>query len=288
MTRIDQFESVFKSAVKTVFSYEELRFASGLVVTDLEKDAASAFGERVRGFLTGLGLPPRLTWRDVHGGEFRSAEDLLELVEREAPDLICTYRTLHSDSWKWGHTLGEHLDVLTQVAHPPVLLLPHPGGEWFEKALAAVSGRSVVMAMTDHLTGDHRLVNCAILFTGSGGQLHLTNIEDRATFERYMDTISKIATIDTEQAREAILEQLLKEPRDYTASCRTACEDHGIEVEIEETALLGEHLAEYRRLVDSKGVQLLVLNTKEADQLAMHGLAYPLAVELNHVPMLLL
>ncbi len=184
--------------------------------------------------------------------------------------------------------MGEHLDVLTQVAHPPVLLLPHPGGDAFEKAVAAVSGRSVVMAMTDHLTGDHRLVNCAILFTGAAGRLHLTNIEDKATFDRYIDTISKIASIDTDETRETLLEQLLKEPRDYIGSCRKACEDQGIRIEIEETVLLGEHLAEYKRLVEGKGVQLLVLNTKDADQLAMHGLAYPLAVELNHVPMLLL
>ena len=35
-------------------------------------------------------------------------------------------------------------------------------------------------------------------------------------------------------------------------------------------------------------VDLLVLNTKDDDQLAMHGLAYPLAIELREIPLLLL
>ncbi len=291
MTRIDQFESVFKSATKTVFSYEEINLTSGLVVTDLDESTASAFGDRVRGFLAALGLSGARTWRDVHGAEFQSSEVLLELVEEESPDLICTYRTLHSGTWKRGYTLGEYIDVLTQVAPQPVLLLPHPAsGEVIERALAPRSSgaQSVVMAMTDHLTGDHRLVNFALLFTGSKGKLHLTNIEDRGTFERYMDTISKISSIDTGDARETILAQLLKEPHDYIASCRRACEDHGLEIDIEETVSVGAHLVEYKRLIEAKEVRLLVLHTKDADQLAMHGLAYPLAVELNHVPMLLL
>ena len=33
---------------------------------------------------------------------------------------------------------------------------------------------------------------------------------------------------------------------------------------------------------------LLVMHTKDEDQLAMHGLAYPLAIEVRTVPLLLL
>ena len=48
------------------------------------------------------------------------------------------------------------------------------------------------------------------------------------------------------------------------------------------------YMPEDRRLIDEHKVDLLVMNSRDEDQLAMHGLAYPLAVELNHVPMLLL
>ena len=44
-----------------------------------------------------------------------------------------------------------------------------------------------VMVMTDHLTGDSRLVNFAVRFTEPDGTLFLTHIEDDAVFDRYVD-----------------------------------------------------------------------------------------------------
>ncbi len=51
---------------------------------------------------------------------------------------------------------------------------------------------------------------------------------------------------------------------------------------------MAERIEEYRRLVEDQRVDLLVLNTLDGDQLAMHGQAYPLAVELRAVPLLML
>ena len=59
-------------------------------------------------------------------------------------------------------------------------------------------------------------------------------------------------------------------------------------MEITETVDLGLHVDAYRQLVRSQGIELLVMNTKEKGQLAMHGLAYALAVEVNEIPLLLL
>jgi hypothetical protein len=47
-------------------------------------------------------------------------------------------------------------------------------------------------------------------------------------------------------------------------------------------------LGEYRRLITEHRVDLLVFNTLDDDQLAMHGLAYPLAAELRQIPLLML
>ena len=46
--------------------------------------------------------------------------------------------------------------------------------------------------------------------------------------------------------------------------------------------------SEYKRLIDEHAVDLLVLNTKDEDQLAMHGIAYALAVEMRQIPLLML
>ncbi len=47
-------------------------------------------------------------------------------------------------------------------------------------------------------------------------------------------------------------------------------------------------MKDYLKHIDEKQVDLLVLNTKDGDQLAMHGLAYPLAVEVRQIPLLML
>ncbi len=62
----------------------------------------------------------------------------------------------------------------------------------------------------------------------------------------------------------------------------------GANVTIEHLVVFGHHLSEYKRLIDEHAVDLLVLNTKDEDQLAMHGIAYALAVELREIPLLML
>ena len=54
---------------------------------------------------------------------------------------------------------------------------------------------------TDHLEKEHRLVNYAAAIVRPGGTLYLAHVESRQAFDRYLDAISKIPTIDTEDAR---------------------------------------------------------------------------------------
>ena len=286
MTKIDQFESAFRSAAKEVFSYEPIGIDSVLVVTDLEEYPARQFGDQVRQLLSGVESLASTAWQVVHGGEFASVRDLLDLVEKHRPGLICTYRNLHSEAWKWPFTLGDHLEVLTQATTTPVLVLPHPEAQ--KASDHAMENTDMVMAMTDHLTGDSRLVNFAVAFTEPQGRLWLTHIEDAAVHERYIEVISKIDTIDTDDAREAIHDQLLKEPHDFIRSCREVLAQQGLSIQVEEIVTMGYHLKEYEKLVEEHKVDLLVLNTKDEEQLAMHGMAYPLAVELRMIPLLML
>jgi hypothetical protein len=51
---------------------------------------------------------------------------------------------------------------------------------------------------------------------------------------------------------------------------------------------MGHFLSDYQQHIQEQEIDLLVLNTKDDDQLAMHGLAYPLAVELRTLPLLML
>ena len=286
MTNVDQFESMFRSASREVFRHERVNIESVLVVTDRDEQQAKLFGDQVRRFLSVVSDNENTHWRDVHGSEFQTAGELLNVVESAAPDLICTYRNLHSTAWKWPYSLGTHVDLLTQHMNVPVMLLPHPQAE--RSAEHAIENTDRVMAIADHLTGDDRLVNHAARYTDNGGTLWLTHVEDEATFQRYIETISKIPAIDTDEAREAVRRQLLKEPEDYIAGCVEVLQNAGNHVKVEHLVVFGHHLSEYKRLIEQHEVDLLVMNTKDEGQLAMHGMAYALAVELRQIPLLML
>ena len=282
--KVDQFESIFRSAAKTRFEYSAVQVESVLVVSDRDERAASEFGDRVRSRLAVLERGENIRWRVVHGGEYDSVPALLELVETERPDLICTYRHLHSDSWQWPYTLGEYIDVLTQVTSTPIIVLPHPE----RQPVDAVRGTKVVMAMTNHLVGDHALVNWAARFTDEGGRLVLSNVEDDSALDRFIEAVGRIPSIDTDTTRIAIEDRLERDVRDFMLSCSEEIVRAALPISVESVVAHGHHLSEYTRLVEEHRAELLVMHTKDEDQLAMHGLAYPLAIEVRSIPLLLL
>ena len=52
------------------------------------------------------------------------------------------------------------------------------------------------------------------------------------------------------------MKQLLKEPHDYVESFKAACQEHGVDVSIEETIVLGDHLSEYKRRQAPPGIKI--------------------------------
>ncbi len=285
VSKIDQFESAFRAASKSVFEYRPVEIRSALIITDLGKYEAGRLGSTIQQFLRVIDGDD-VVWRVVHGEEFGTVPKLLELIEAARPDLMITYRHLHSESWQWPYTLGEYVDVLTQVTTTPVIVLPHPEAQ--RASEHALQRTSCVMAMTDHLVGDHRLVNWGVRFTEPEGRLQLAHVQDEAAFEGFMEVIGRISSIDTDAARRDIMERLLDEPRDYIESCRATLDEARVPVTVESIVTIGHRLREYERLIDEHEVDLLVFNTKDEDQLAMHGLAYPLAIELRQIPLLML
>jgi nucleotide-binding universal stress UspA family protein len=284
MAKLDSFESAFRSADKPVYKYSRIAIERVLAVTDLADPEAAGFNHAVREFLSVLG--DSLDWRQLGAEDFQSVGELLDQVEEQAPDLIVTYRHLRSNAWHWPHGMGEFLDVLTQATRIPVLVLPHPEAA---RALPhAVSNTDCVMAITDHLTADARLVDFALGFTAPSGKCWLTHVESQRQFEHFLAAVERIPEIETDDVRELVEVQFLKEPGDYVESCRRVIEALGIEVEVEAIVTMGDRIEEYRRMIEDHHVDLLVLNTMDGDQLAMHGQAYPLAVELREIPLLLL
>ena len=73
---------------------------------------------------------------------------------------------------------------MTQATSVPVLVLPHPDAD---RALPhSVKDTDRVMAITDHLSGDNRLVSYAAALTAPGGTLVLVHVEDEQVFRRFV------------------------------------------------------------------------------------------------------
>ncbi len=284
MTNIDQFESAFRAADKKQFELLPFTLENVLVVTDLDRADAEPFADEARTLISAVAKEHEPKWTVFGAEQYESIDDLASQIDQYAPDLICTYRNLKSPTRSFNYTLGSYLDIMTQTVVAPVLVLPHP--ELNDRRVP--DNTDSVMVMTDHLTGDNRLVSVAMRLVESGGHIWLTHVEDEQQIQRFLSIVSKIPSLNTESAEKDIRAQMLKEPSDYIESCRSFLEQSDLDVSIKSLVTTGNHLHDYQRLAEEHDVDLLVINTKDEDQLAMHGLAYPLTVELRNTPLLLL
>lgn len=286
MSKVDQFESVFRSAIHDVFVSKHIEFEKILIISDLEFTEHESYEDKIRIFSKHININKKDQWLSLSKSDYKTTQDLIDKIDKLKPDLIITYRNLQSSAWQFSHSLGEYLDVLIQKIAIPVIVTPHPQDK--NSYQHAFQDTNVVMAITDHLASENDLVNYAVQFTEKEGELYLMHIEDTATFDYYMNVISKISTIDTDDARDKISEQLLKAPSDYIHSVESILQQENLSITIHKVVSFGHQLTEYRKYIEQHKVDLLVMNTKDKEQVAMHGLAYPLVVELRAIPLLLI
>lgn len=283
MLDLDSIESQFRASVKVRPKILRPPVHKVCLITDLEPGGAQAFDAQVRPFLRGL--DPDTAFVTMCAGDFDGVRGMLGEVERHRPDLIVTYRHLFAAEKDLPFSLGTYADMLTQTTTTPVLLLPAPGRP---ELSAALKDADRVMVLTDHLVGDGRLVNWGLRLVQDGGQITLVHIEDDAVFARYMDAISKIAGIDTELARTQIEKRLLHEAEDYAEAVQEAVKAKYPNLSVKRDIRLGHRVKDVLAVADTEACDLVVLNTKDEDQLAMAGKAYSLAVEMIDKPLLLL
>ena len=280
---IDRFESIFRRTERERFNYVDVPIESIAIVTD--QDAAAA--EETKKVL--LEVLPRLEsvngFRVITGDQYSTVSQLKERVDAEQTDLIVTYRHLQEEDLIPHHSLGVYLDVLTQTTSIPVLVLPGTARD-----PKKVAGRDAdrVMVVADHITGDARLINYGVRVVRNGGTIWFCHVEDDKTYERYMHAIERIPEINTSAARDLVKDQLLREASLFIEDCVTELKEKGPHISFQSVVRMGHHLKQYRSLVEENQIELVVINTKDDDQLAMHGMAYSLSVEMTEVPLLLL
>ena len=283
MNQIDEFESMFRRAEREAFSYQDVPLGHITLVTDGPPAAAEAIQAEIQAFMPRL--PATADWRRIIGDDYHDVGRLLERIAEQPTDLLITYRHLQHESQVPQHSLGVFLDVITQATDIPVLVLPGTAGHPISLANELCDR---VLLVTDHITGDDRLINHGVRMCAEGGTVWLCHVEDDAIFARYMRAIERIPEIDSVQARELINAQLLKDASDFIETCITELNEKLPSLSYRSVVERGHHLNEYRKIIEADGVDLVVANTKDEGQLAMHGMAYSLAVELMETPLLLL
>ena len=281
MLDLDQIESQFRASVKTKPVFERPKVESALVVTDLDGPESKSFGDKVKTFLKAVG---ELSWTTIGKDDYSSVSGVLKQVEEHKPDLIVTYRHLF-ESEDLPYSLGTYAEMLTQATSTPVLLCPRPKHSKFEEAM---ENTDRIMVVTDYIIGDAKLINWGLLLVENGGRLRLTHVEDDATFERYIEVIGRIPGIDTAFAKEMIEKQLVKDAVEYIEAVIEGVKEERPEVQMVSTVRMGHATSTYKALVEEQETDILVFNTRDEDQLAMHGVAYSLAVELLDRPLLML
>lgn len=283
MDHIDEFESLFRRAERESFEHVAIPIESIVFVSDGTGDECEQRRQEIVSFVPSLKGVSH--WRNVCGDEYSNVGELLALLDEQQTDLVITYRHLQERSLVPQHSLGVYLDVMSQVTPIPVLVLPGTSAD--PKTLSGqVCDR--VMVVADHIAGDNALINYGSRMCPDNGRLWLCHVEDESVFERYMRIIERIPQIPTELARELIGTTLLKDAENYIDTCIVELTEARPSVTCEKRITRGHFLKQYTELIQSAGIDLLVTNTRDEDQLAMHGMAYSLSVELIDTAMLLL
>lgn len=285
MSDLSSFESVFRRALRHRFDYEPVSIKRVLVITDLGKEDAEAYGQKIMSYLH------TTIRKDTYHIDVWSKDEycpwprMKERIKANKPDLLITYRMLFAEDISPQKSLGSYVDLLSQDTEFPLLVTPHPKLFSMDHIL---KDEGAVLVATEHLIEDNRLVNFALKFVGPQAPLILVHIEDEDTFQYYLEAISKVPDISTEVAQTQLRDQLLADPIHFAESVEEVLKDKRPDLKVETFIKFGHLVSSYRELLGEHTTDLLVMNTKDDTQLAMHSVGYSLAVEFRQTPILLL
>ena len=278
MTQIDQFESVFRAAFQDSFQYQKIPLNRLTIVSDLPENEGQDYLNVIRSF---LGNSHDQHFQLLHFKPDDNLDGLDEKLNELRPDLVISYRNLGASKDNTKLTIGENLDFLLHGTSYPILVMPAP-----QLGIPLINGR--VLTIANDLSKDPLLINYAVAITQPEESNLLLHLEDQGIFDRYMEIISKVPSIDTEDARNKIQRQLMKEPLDYIGSCTQILREANVPIRIVGKTMMGNSLATVRSIITEESIRLLVMRTRHNEQIALHGLAYPILTEIREIPILML
>ena len=288
--QIDEFESQFKSALKEHYTYGPVSIESCALITDLVGADAVRLTNIVKRLVPELPGTPyqrteRLSWHTLGGDRYSSVKSMLAEVEKIRPDILVVQRNLKTNPDDLVCGLSNYLDALTQTCRTPVLLLPELTLDQLEEQ---ISEPLEVMVQTPHLVGDSSLINWGLRFALPNGRLYLVHIENKRVFDQYIDIISRIPEIHTDIAQDSLREKLLSLPSEFIEQARSVLRSKEPMIDVHGIVELGHRIVDYRRLIETHNIELVITYTQDEHLTAINTIAYSLAIAFRDVPILLL
>ena len=278
MLKLDHFASLFRAADKDRIIIPDVSIHRILLVTDMNHEESLQLWDRWKGL-----FEPSVDIRIFDAEISQRLPSLIEAMKPVECDLVITYRCLHSDAWQYPYAIGSYVEVLTQIMPFPVLLMPHP-----QQHTDTYTKPKHLLLFSSELTNESELVGFANAFVTSKDQsLTMVQMDDQATYDRIFEIISKIPQIDTDDAQYYIQERRSLEMKDWVMRCIDALEKKGNAPHLSYMDIHDPSMKKCASLIEEHQADLLIINTKDDEQLAIHGLAYPIMVQFRNIPLLL-
>lgn len=254
MATIDEFESQFRRAAKTIYHYKPHSFSRPLYLFD-RKDC-TAYKNSVETFLINHNAFSDYTLEGLTIDKSCSLLSLCEQVLLKNTDFIISPRLLCYEREE-AHSVGGFIDILVQELQIPVLLTPFVEAEG---ALKFPGSKGTVLTISDNITDDQDLINMGASVLTEGQRLHMLQILDENFFNLMVSVLGKIPSIDTDEAAKEIRAQLIKEASEFEGSCAQILHEHLPTNEITSEVTFAAHITDAMSEIFSLKPDLIILN----------------------------
>ena len=280
---IDTLQSEFERAFKKAISLEPTTPKKGTYISSSDRSRSEYLWKSLKNF-----CPPVLAGLEMEfigNVQLMSLESAVDLCVDGKSDILICERNLGIENTESPYGLSQYLDAFIYGTDIPVLLLPADYPSQIEELPPA---RKIAVE-TDDIVGNLSLVNWALSFTRNLESVFLMyHLEDRPTFNYYLEIIKTFPGIDTTVFEEELPDAILKRAKSFIDNVKHQIEKAGYNCRVESIVDFGQGFSTHLAMLGSSKPDLVVMKARDKGHAGMHGDSYRLAISLKETAILLI
>lgn len=285
MPTIDEFESRFRRAIKPLYDYEEISISSVVLVLDGKAISDEDLENIKRCTKAIFGLnDPDLRIETFNISEFTSVVDCIRNIRALNPDLIISERLLGLPDTTLP-SIGAYVDSFSYRVDCPVCIVPF---NFLKRNYEKCEALKNIMVLSESIQGDSKLVNFALNFVSIGTKLVLTDMINGKTFNYYIELVSKIASIETEPAREELQKLIVKMASEFEDDCITKLEEIMPDLAVAKHIDFAYKVQDYLNILNEHKADILIINSRTDEEKNLNTIAHSLAISVTDIPVMLI